>query len=267
MIQVNRSLCENVNPVQLSLLAFGCGTVGPNWGGTVPKPTYTRFYYILSGECNIQPIEGQPFEMKAGQCYLLPAGWSFSYFCEEEMEHLYFHVRLTGTDGVDLLSDCRQPLSDSFQPEEGTWFRPFLESGSLLEGLCMRQRLLGKIFALLQQNGVVLEDRRYSAAVRQAIAYIRANPSIQLRVPEIAQYAFSSESTLTKRFRKEVGMSIGEYVDEVVFSEASAMLHQNQFSVQEISERFGFCDPFYFSRRFRERFGMSPREYSKSVRI
>ena len=41
------------------------------------------------------------------------------------------------------------------------------------------------------------------------------------------------------------------------------MLMGGNMSVGEISEKLGFCDQFYFSRRFKKRFGLSPREYVK----
>ena len=33
--------------------------------------------------------------------------------------------------------------------------------------------------------------------------------------------------------------------------------------ISRISERYGFCDQFYFSRRFKEKFGVTPQKYRK----
>ena len=86
---------------------------------------------------------------------------------------------------------------------------------------------------------------------------------MQLTISEIAENTFISKSTLTKHFQKELSMSVNEYIYDLVMSGAEYMLATSDVSMQEISEKFGFYDQFYFSRRFKEKFGQSPREYRK----
>ena len=62
-------------------------------------------------------------------------------------------------------------------------------------------------------------------------------------------------------------MSVNEYIYDVVMSKAEYLLRAGDLSISEISERFGFYDQFYFSKRFREKFKRSPREYRKDKPI
>ncbi|MDB5447906.1 MAG: helix-turn-helix protein, partial [Phenylobacterium sp.] len=39
---------------------------------------------------------------------------------------------------------------------------------------------------------------------------------------------------------------------------------KHQLSISEICYRWGFSDPAYFSRTFRDQFGVSPREFRKN---
>ena len=41
------------------------------------------------------------------------------------------------------------------------------------------------------------------------------------------------------------------------------LLCDTDLSLSEISERFGFCDQFYFSRRFKAKYGETPRDTRK----
>ena len=41
------------------------------------------------------------------------------------------------------------------------------------------------------------------------------------------------------------------------------LLRRTDLSIQQISDRLGFCDPCYFSRRFHKRYGLSPKQYRK----
>ena len=104
---------------------------------------------------------------------------------------------------------------------------------------------------------------RYSRCVLLAIEYIKSHLSLQLGIAELAANAFVSESTLAKKFKAEVGMTIGCYIDETILFEAEQLLTKTELSVLEISERFGFCDQFYFSRRFKAKYGETPQRYRK----
>ena len=44
---------------------------------------------------------------------------------------------------------------------------------------------------------------------------------------------------------------------------AAQMIAEGQYSLNAISNRFGFCDQFYFSRRFRQWAGKTPSQYRK----
>ena len=57
--------------------------------------------------------------------------------------------------------------------------------------------------------------------------------------------------------------SLLQEVPEEIFLAAERQLKQTKLSIAQISERFGFCDQFYFSRRFRARYGLSPQQYRK----
>jgi len=80
-------------------------------------------------------------------------------------------------------------------------------------------------------------------------------------VREVAEHCYVSAALLRRRFREEMGMSPAAYIERCVMQEARRRLTEGEESLGVISERLGFCDQFYFSRRFRAFFGVSPREY------
>ena len=59
-------------------------------------------------------------------------------------------------------------------------------------------------------------------------------------------------------FKKELGLSPGEYVHRELAERGYALLHDEQLSVKETADRLGFSSAFYFSRVFRKVFGMPP---------
>lgn len=58
-------------------------------------------------------------------------------------------------------------------------------------------------------------------------------------------------------------MSVHDYIENLVFSESVQLLRQSDMTVMNISEKFGFCDQFYFSGRFKKKIVAAPRNFRK----
>ena len=65
---------------------------------------------------------------------------------------------------------------------------------------------------------------------------------------------------------EEAGMSPGKYIDNMIFLKAKQMLSDPALTIGQISQKLGFCDQFYFSRRFKENSRQTPSEYRKEMR-
>lgn len=258
----NRILCEKAEKIRLKLLAAGYAVVDSAWKGRVLSPTYSRLYFIYSGGFL---VDGQ--EIPEGNCLLLPAGYDFSYGCQNTMEQVYIHLQLRAQDGMDLLRSCKKPLTAPFSAEEGEKMRQSVTGQSAAACLAAQQMILVAVLRLLDRQGIALQMQTYSPQIQSAVEYIRKNLSLQLTISQVAERAFLAPSALTRQFRREIGMSVGQYIDTLIFAEAEQLLKGSNLSVCEISERLGFCDQFYFARRFKEKTGLSPREYRKTFHI
>lgn len=82
----------------------------------------------------------------------------------------------------------------------------------------------------------------------------------RLTLRQLAQAAHLSVRTLTRLFRRVVGRSPMEYLIHVRIERAIERLQQG-FTVAETAFQCGFTDSNYFSRRFKQVTGLSPREY------
>ena len=109
------------------------------------------------------------------------------------------------------------------------------------------------------------EVRDYSKPVSDAISYVRTHLTASLTVKEISEASLCSKSTLSAMFKNEVGQSVATYIEDLLMSEAQTMLLYSDRTVGQISEKLGYCDQFYFSRRFSKRFGISPKDYRKQT--
>ncbi len=263
-VHQNHTLCEMMNRLELNMITFGHAVVDKSWSGNVLDSTYSRLYFILRGSFFVTLEDGRTISLKEGGCYLIPSGIRFSYGCHSRMEHIFFHVKLCGMDAIDLFRSEVPNVYTLDDPPSGETLPALMHSHSPLDGIRLKSELYGIVFSLAQKNNILGEEHRYSPCVSKAIEYIHSHRSVSLAVDEIASYACVSRSTLTKHFRKELNITITEYIYEIVMTEVCRLLCGTDMTISEISETFGFCDAFYFSRRFSQRFGISPRDYHKN---
>lgn len=90
--------------------------------------------------------------------------------------------------------------------------------------------------------------------------YIKQNISAHLMLSEISENVFVSKSTITKHFRKELSMSVNEYINNLIICEEGNLLLTSNVPILSISDKIGFYKQLYFSKRFKEKFGKSPKE-------
>jgi len=101
--------------------------------------------------------------------------------------------------------------------------------------------------------------------ISRAIQLMEQNLDKKLSLDEIAEEAGYSPSYLTTIFRKNTGYSPLSYFSHLKISKACEYLDFSKFKIKEISFRMGYSDPYYFSKDFQKKMGLSPRNYRKRV--
>ena len=132
--------------------------------------------------------------------------------------------------------------------------------------LYIKKTIYNVLTAMLSpENFNVCFEEKYSPITNKAISYINSRLSLQfLSVKLIAENLFVSEATLSKHFKEELGISLKKYIDDRIFFTAEKLLLKTDWSLGKISKILGFCDQFYFTRRFRQRYNCTPSEYKKN---
>jgi len=82
----------------------------------------------------------------------------------------------------------------------------------------------------------------------------------------LARLVNLSPSRFRHLFKQETGTSPRQYLRELRFRKAEVMLATTFLSLKEIAEAIGFVSVTHFMKDFKERHGMTPREYQKKSR-
>ena len=70
-----------------------------------------------------------------------------------------------------------------------------------------------------------------------------------------------SSSYISTLFKKTMGISINEYVHEVKINRAKILLKTTSKTMIEIAQQLGYSDSSHFSKKFKEKAGLSPISY------
>ncbi|MFD0696577.1 AraC family transcriptional regulator [Paenibacillus sp. GCM10027628] len=111
-------------------------------------------------------------------------------------------------------------------------------------------------------NRVLLgKERHYSKPIALCINTVFNHLYEELTLNRISQIVGLSAGYLSQLFRKEVGMTISEYIQGEKIEEAKKLLALTNYSISEICTRLNFHDQSYFTKVFKKKTGVTPRQY------
>ena len=102
--------------------------------------------------------------------------------------------------------------------------------------------------------------------IRKAQQYISSHIREKLSVPLVAKMVDVSPSYLTALFHKNLQISPGEYIRRIKLQESKQMIREDKLNFTEIAAILQYSTVHQFSRQFKEKFGITPTEYARSVR-
>ncbi len=107
------------------------------------------------------------------------------------------------------------------------------------------------------------ENRKVSRLAQAVQEYIREHyQSGDLSLKTIAGAVFATPAYVSSLFKKEMGMSVTEYITICRMKRAAELLNQNHdLGLTAISEQVGYTDPYYFSRCFKKYYGVTPSKF------
>ena len=103
-------------------------------------------------------------------------------------------------------------------------------------------------------------------AVARAQHYMEQHFGEKITVKMLAELGYVSESGLTHKFVRELGVSPIEYLIEIRIQNAKKLLQRKNISMTEIAVECGFSSLAHFSSSFQKRLDISPSEYQALFR-
>lgn len=100
--------------------------------------------------------------------------------------------------------------------------------------------------------------------LEQITIYIEDNAGKKLTLKETASHFGVSVSTVTQLFQKKSQTTFHGFVTQCRMEKARKLICQGR-TLESVGREVGYQDHSTFYRAFRQTFGMSPREYRKTI--
>ena len=98
---------------------------------------------------------------------------------------------------------------------------------------------------------------------RLILKIVEEHYSEKLSIKEMAEACGFSQSHFMKFFKTTIGVSFTSYLNDYRLTMASRLLLSSEDSILTIAGDTGFDNLSYFNRVFKQRFGMTPREFRR----
>ena len=97
--------------------------------------------------------------------------------------------------------------------------------------------------------------------IRKAMRLLCEHPEERFTVESLARRCGLSRSRFAELFHEQAGAAPLTFLETQRMRRARELVEHTSFNLAEISGQCGFASPFYFSLRFKKKFGLSPRDY------
>ena len=226
------------------------------------KTPFWRCYWN-STEGGFLKVGEKIIPLEPENLYIIPGYLLFSTFAEKPFEQYYIHFTPPEKYFSDINEILCAPASEEFKRCGQEWIS--LEK-SLKKDFFRRELLSATILstALLSLPKELMQTKfELSADIRQAVNLIENNMEKAPTNTELASACGLELRTFLRKFRKETAESPQQFSRRVRTEKASEYLSHTDMSIEEIAEKTGFPDRYYFSRVFYQLQDMSPASFRR----
>ena len=143
-----------------------------------------------------------------------------------------------------------------------------LYDGELM--LCYLKELIIRIlqYDFLKSSPIAstpTQQRFENELLNEIIIYINDNIYEQLTIEEICMKFSISRSSLQTLFKNNLGVAPKHYISDIKLKKSKLLIKESVYTISEISSMLGFTSIHYFSRKFKQHFGITPSDYAKTL--
>lgn len=264
-------ILDDLNNNDLKVYYYGKEVCENGHGYGPAIRTEYLIHYIIEG-CGVYEYDNKQYNIQKGQGFLICPNDITYYKADDENPWQYVWVGFNGINAKRLLDQAglnKKNVIFTYGKDEkvGNLFKEMLEVDILKSG--KEEIITGLLYILL---GTLIEN--YQATnnkksplnikeiyLKEAVNYIQNNYYREITVYQLASYLGIDRSYLYILFKEKLNISPKEYMTHFRLDLACKLLKNSDLSIGHVSRTVGYADPLTFSKTFKKKYLVSPREY------
>jgi len=180
----------------------------------------------------------------------------FSLLLETETD--LFKVKNKLFEVIVTCNNATLEINNSFESEE------FDNAFTILQQENDKTLLHDFFEKMLMQDLLAVQEilaNRENPIIQKICNYINENIAEDITLEQMADFAGVNPFYLSKLFKEEKGVTFITFLTDKRLEKARALLKETNLSIKEITTEIGYNDQNYLSRLFKNKFGLSPKEF------
>ena len=155
-------------------------------------------------------------------------------------------------DTITSIFDCYENQNDAFELE-------------------LKSYLFHLLALLYKYNLVKFNDNKKelssdaSSKIKTILNYINNNFQKEISIDDLANLCQYSQYHFMRFFKKHLGVTTIQYINNVRLEKASILLSSTDSSIMEISLETGFDNLSYFNKLFKRKYHITPKEFRRNT--
>lgn len=130
----------------------------------------------------------------------------------------------------------------------------------------MREALTNVFTLLLRHNSGELQQTEARSSflmerVKRMLDYFHSHYQESISVEQLAKQANICKRECQRDFKKVLGLTPTQYFEQYRLAMSLRLLTESSCSIIEIADQCGFQSPSYFTKLFREKYGVTPTSF------
>lgn len=270
-IQKNDPLTQDLYVVELSELLFSKKYTWEN-----PTPIkHHLLLYCIKGESTLK-LAKETVHLKQEQFCIIPKGFTFQLKIGNVEPTIFMTCQFDGSKsnileqefGVvrDLVPSINNRIANRrilFDEIFNNLTRGYINFNTHYINFTFSHLLATFVFASKTSEDIQVEE---SPVTQQTIRFMEQNLNKKLTLKDISEEVGYSITYLSTIFKKETNYSPLSYFSHLKITQACEYLDHTKLKIKEVAFILGYSDPYYFSKDFQKKMGISPRAYRQRLK-
>ena len=236
------------------------------------------FHFVIKGKGYLKIQKNEYIPIYKNSCFLIEPGKQAKYYQDKDNPWTYFWIEINGKNiekfvnllafknnnnviNIPNIKDIKNCFFDVFNQD--LYGQNILSENLRIQSLTLK--IFSDLFSNTINHNLEKNEKMLSKTEEQAnaiIKYINYNyTSPNLSVKNLANMFYFNSSYLNRLIKKYTGLSPKKLIIKLRMERSLILMKKKTMTISEISFKIGYKNQFYFSKEFKEYYGVSPSEY------